>query len=112
MFSDPNSVGSASLAGLSRPAKSHFYSCVYTLLGNQLRGMLSQTIEQYVELFREEDTTCLPQFKLHLCLEGQAMEFFPSIAEFESAVVHLVETVAGAMSNLSTIEVWSLCAQG
>jgi dynein heavy chain len=107
MFNDPNNVGSASLTGLSRPARAHFYSCVYTLLGNQLRSMLSQTIQQYVELFREEDKTRLPQFKLHLCLEGQAMEFFPSIAELESAVVHLVETVAAAMSNLSTIEVWS-----
>lgn len=105
MFSDPKAVGSVSLAGKTSAIKARFYGCVYTLLGNQLRGMLSQTIQQYVGLFRLDDTTWLPQFKLHLCLEGESMEFFPSIAELESAVVYLVETVATSMSNLSTIEV-------
>lgn len=105
MFTDPKAVGSAALVGQTRAMKSSFYSCVYTLLGNQLRGMLSLTIQHYVELFKLADTTHLPQFKLHLCLEGQSMEFFPSIAELESAIVYVVETVATSMSNLSTIEV-------
>lgn len=91
--------------------KERVYACVYTLLGNQLRGMLSLTIQQYVELFSLADTTHLPQFKLHLCLEGQSMEFFPSIAELELAIVFLVETVATSMSNLSTIEVSFLANQ-
>lgn len=105
MFSDPNAVGSACLVGQTKAVKERFYGCVYTLLGNQLRGMLSLTIQHYVELFCLEDTTRLPQFKLHLCLEGQSMEFFPSIAELESVILCLVETVATSMSNMSTIEV-------
>lgn len=99
---------SATLVGISRrrsQLSSRFYECVDTLLGNQLRGLLSLTIEQYVRLFRAEDNTCLPQFKLHLCLEGMAMEFFPSISELESTVLCLLDTVANAMSQVSTIEV-------
>ena len=105
MFNDPNAIGSACLVGQTKTVKERVYACVYTLLGNQLRGMLGLTIQQYVDLFSLENTTHLPQFKIHLCLEGQSMEFFPSIAELESAVVFLVETVATSMSNLSTIEV-------
>lgn len=105
MFNDPKAVGCVSVSAQSRTAKSRFYESVYTLLGNQLRGMLSLTIQRYVQLFSEEDTTRLPQFKLHLCLEGQSMEFFPSVSELQSAIMYLVETVAASMSNLSTIEV-------
>lgn len=111
MFTDPNAVGSTCLVGQTKAMKERVYACVYTLLGNQLRGMLSLTIQQYVELFSLADTTHLPQFKLHLCLEGQSMEFFPSIAELELAIVFLVETVATSMSNLSTIEVSFLANQ-
>jgi hypothetical protein len=105
MFNEPNAVGSFCRAGQTKAMKARFYNCVYTLLGNQLRGMLSLTIQRYVELFDLENMTSLPQFKLHLCLEGQSMEFFPSIGELESAIVYLVDTVATSMSNLSTIEV-------
>ncbi len=110
LFSSPKSVGSAS--GITRhgsTASSKYYECVDTLLGNQLRGMLSRTIEQYLLLFRAENTTRLPQFKLQLCLEGKSMEFFPSMSELESAILCLVDTVANAMSNVSTIEV-SICS--
>lgn len=84
---------------------SKFYDCVDTLLGNQLRGLLSQTILHYIQLFGEQDTTCLPQFKLQLCLEGSSMEFFPSIPELEQAILCLVDTISNAMSQVSTIEV-------
>ena len=106
LFSSPK--GEASNRGLARKpttTSSQVYSCVDTLLGNQLRGLLSRTINKYLLLFKEEDTTRLPLFKLHLCLEGQAMEFFPSTSELESAILCLVDTVANAMNNVSTIEV-------
>ncbi len=105
LFSTPKPVGSA--AGLVRQgtAPSKYYECVDTLLGNQLRGLLSRTIHNYLLLFQEDNTTRLPQFKLQLCLEGQAMEFFPSVSELEAALLSLVDTVANAMSNVSTIEV-------
>lgn len=109
LFSSPKSQGQASNSGLVRKqpstTSSQIYSCVDTLLGNQLRGLLSRTINRYLLLFREDDTTRLPLFKLHLCLEGQSMEFFPSTPELESAILCLVDTVANAMSNVSTIEV-------
>lgn len=82
-----------------------FYECVDTLLGNQLRGMLTSTIEHYVVLYSEKNTTRLPIFKLQLCLEGRCMEFFPSLYELEGAILSPVETVADAMSKVSTIQV-------
>lgn len=106
MFNVPKSA--ASNVGLFRHSShmsSRFYDCVDTLLGNQLRDLLSQTIHQYVSLFREEDSTRLPQFKLQLCLEGSSMEFFPSISELESTVLCVVDTVSMAMRRVSTIEV-------
>ena len=106
LFSSPKKVGSStSLPKHGTATSSKCYECVDTLLGNQLREMLSHTIEEYLLLFEEKNTTRLPQFKLQLCLEGQTMEFFPSVSELESAVLSLVDTVANAMSNVSTIEV-------
>ena len=105
MFNKNTSTASASAPASFRITNSHFYESVHTLIGNQLRSMLSLTIQRYVQLFDADNTTHLPQFKLQLCLEGHCMEFFPSVSELESAVVYLVDVVSNSMSNLSTIEV-------
>ena len=103
LFTDPNGVIAKHKPPRSQSAR--FYECVDALIGNQLREMLMATIQHYVALYREDDTTCLPQFKLDLCLEGRSMEFFPSLSELEGAIVCLVETVANAMSNVPSIGV-------
>lgn len=110
MFNKNTSALSTSAPATFRITNTHFYESVHTLIGNQLRSLLSLTILRYVELFDTDNTTRLPQLKLQLCLEGNSMEFFPSISELESAVVYLVDVVSNSMSNLSTIEVSSVHA--
>lgn len=86
-------------------AGTEFYECVDTLLSNQLREVLTATIQHYMALFKEEDTTCLPVFKLQLCLEGQTMEFFPSLSELEAAILCPVDVVAAAVSTVPKTKV-------
>ena len=70
--------------------------------------MLTRTIEHYVTLFDPANSTQLPQFKVQLCLEGNSMEFFPSVSDLEATILCFVDTVASAMSNVPNIPV-SLC---
>lgn len=48
----------------------------------------------YTSLFSREDTTHLPVFKLQLCLDEGAMQFFPSLTELEGAVLFPLATLA------------------
>ena len=66
--------------------------------------MLTRTVESYVSLFAS--STLLPVFKLHLCLEGASMEFFPAVADLESAVLAAVDVLDGAMASVPTIQSW------
>jgi len=83
----------------------HFYKCVDKLIENQLRSLLTTTIQRYEELYQEEGREFLPQFKLHLCLDGKNMEFFPSLAEMEATALCPVEVVASALKDVSCIKV-------
>ena len=67
--------------------------------------MLTQTISHYVCLFESSNVAHLPQFKLQLCLESGKMEFYPSLADLELALLSTVHTVASAMNNVPDIQV-------
>ena len=61
---------------------------------SQLRSLLSSTMENYTSLFSPEDTTQLPVFKLQLCLDEDAIQFFPTLEDLEAAVMFPLNTLA------------------
>lgn len=69
--------------------------------------MLTRTIEHYVALLDQSDSTRLPIFKLQLCLdeEDDSIEFFPSVADLQEALCFPINTIAAAMQNVSDIRV-------
>lgn len=82
-----------------------FYKCVDTLMSNQLCSLLTSTILSYMDIYQDEGSRSLPQFKLHLCLDGRNIEFFPSLGELEMTVLCPVEITAAAMSDVSCVKV-------
>ena len=79
----------------------------------QLRSLLSSTMEDYTSLFSPDDTTCLPVFKLQLCLDEGAMQFFPTLADLEAAVMFPLHTLAtDTLQSFPLIQVlcWVMCS--
>ena len=75
------------------------------LLFPSIRSLLTHTEHAFVELFDAKDTTHLPIFRLHLCLEDEGMIFFPSVGDLESSLEFVIDTIAGSFQNISRIEV-------
>ena len=101
MFSGANSKAPSPF----KARNTHFYKCVDVLIENQLRSLLTATIRQYQSLYEEGGNGYLPQFKLHLCLDGKNMEFFPSLAEMEATALCPVDVVASALRDVACIKV-------
>ncbi|CAI8001099.1 Dynein heavy chain 7, axonemal, partial [Geodia barretti] len=84
-----------------------FHDSISTLLANQLRSLLSSTMENYTSLFSPEDTTQLPVFKLQLCLDEDAIQFFPTLEDLEAAVMFPLNTLASdILQSFPLIQAW------
>ena len=102
MFSGDNSKAPSPF----KARNTHFYKSVDVLIENQLRSLLTATIQHYEKLYQKDGSQLLPQFKLHLCLDGRNMEFFPSLTEMEATALCPVDVVASALKDVSCIKVW------
>ena len=76
-----------------------------SLLSPQLLSLLTRTIHAYVTLYDARNTIHLPQFKLLLCLDEGSMQFFPSAADMEQAVLFPVHTIASTMQKVPVVQV-------
>ena len=76
-----------------------------SFLPPQLRSLLTRTIHAYVTLYDARNTIHLPQFKLLLCLDEGSMQFFPSAADMEQAVLFPVHTIASTMQKVPVVQV-------
>ncbi|XP_030666029.1 dynein heavy chain 12, axonemal isoform X2 [Nomascus leucogenys] len=94
------------LEGVKPEKLDAFYSCVSTLMSNQLKDLLRRTVEGFVKLFDPKDQQRLPIFKIELTFDDDKMEFYPTFQDLEDNVLSLVERIAGALQNVQTITSW------
>uniref|UniRef100_A0A2K5RBI2 Dynein axonemal heavy chain 12 n=1 Tax=Cebus imitator TaxID=2715852 RepID=A0A2K5RBI2_CEBIM len=94
------------LEGIKPEKLDAFYSCVSTLMSNQLKDFLRKTIEEFVKLFDPKDQQRLPIFKMELTFDDDKMEFYPTFQDLEDIVLSLVERIAEALQNVQTIPSW------
>uniref|UniRef100_A0A2K5JE23 Dynein axonemal heavy chain 12 n=1 Tax=Colobus angolensis palliatus TaxID=336983 RepID=A0A2K5JE23_COLAP len=94
------------LEGVKPEKLDAFYSCVSTLMSNQLKDLLRRTVEGFVKLFDPEDQERLPIFKIELTFDDDKMEFYPTFQDLEDNVLSLVERIAEALQNVQTIPSW------
>ncbi|XP_031791054.1 dynein heavy chain 12, axonemal isoform X3 [Piliocolobus tephrosceles] len=94
------------LEGVKPEKLDAFYSCVSTLMSNQLKDLLRRTVEGFVKLFDPKDQERLPIFKIELTFDDDKMEFYPTFQDLEDNVLSLVERIAEALQNVQTIPSW------
>ena len=70
-------------------------------------------MEDYTSLFSPEDTTQLPVFKLQLCLDEEAIQFFPTMEDLEAAVLFPFNTLASdILQSFPLIQVCTIMYRG
>ncbi|XP_055985527.1 dynein axonemal heavy chain 12 [Sorex fumeus] len=94
------------IEGIKPEKLDSFYNCVSTLLSNQLRDLLKQTIKGFVKLFDQEDERRLPLFKMELTLDDDRMEFYPTFQDLEDVILGIVERIGEALQNVQTVPSW------
>ncbi|XP_054407983.1 dynein axonemal heavy chain 12 isoform X8 [Pongo abelii] len=94
------------LEGVKPEKLDAFYSCVSTLMSNQLKDLLRRTVEGFVKLFDPKDQQRLPIFKIELTFDDDKMEFYPTFQDLEDNVLSLVERIAEALQNVQTVPSW------
>ncbi|XP_031463952.1 dynein heavy chain 12, axonemal isoform X1 [Phasianus colchicus] len=96
----------AALNGVNLDQLDSFYSCVATLMANQLRDLLIRNVEAFVKLFDPEDRSCLPLFKMELIIDEKQVEFYPSFQELEEAILFVVNRIGQTLQNVQTVHSW------
>ncbi|XP_015730364.1 dynein heavy chain 12, axonemal isoform X3 [Coturnix japonica] len=93
-------------SGVNSDQLDSFYSCVATLMTNQLRDLLIKNVEAFVKLFDPEDRSCLPLFKMELIIGEKQVEFYPSLQELEDAILFVVDRIGQTLQNVQTVHSW------
>ncbi|XP_021265333.1 dynein heavy chain 12, axonemal [Numida meleagris] len=96
----------AAVSGVNLGQLDSFYSCVATLMANQLKELLIRNVEAFVKLFDPEDRSYLPLFKMELILGEKHMEFYPSLQELEEAILFVVNRIGQTLQNVQTVHSW------
>ncbi|XP_023571555.1 dynein heavy chain 12, axonemal isoform X4 [Octodon degus] len=94
------------LEGIKPEKLDAFYSCVSTLMSNQIKDILRRTVEGFVKLFDPKDQQRLPIFKMELTFDDDKMEFYPTFQDLEDIILGLVERIAEVLQNVQTIPSW------
>ncbi|NWV75919.1 DYH12 protein, partial [Dasyornis broadbenti] len=97
---------SEALDGIKLDQLESFYNCAAVLMSNQLKELLGRTTESFVKLFDPEDRSHLPLFKMDLTFDENRMEFYPSLQDFEEAILFVVDCIGQTLQNFQTIRSW------
>ncbi|XP_015148870.2 dynein axonemal heavy chain 12 isoform X2 [Gallus gallus] len=96
----------AASSGVNLDQLDSFYSCVATLMTNQLRDLLIRNVKAFVKLFDPEDRSCLPLLKMELIIGEKRVEFYPSFRELEEAILFVVNRIGQTLQNVQTVHSW------
>ncbi|NXK82024.1 DYH12 protein, partial [Amazona guildingii] len=83
-----------------------FYNCVAVLMSNQVKDLLTRTVEAYVKLFDPEDRNGPPLFKMELTLGDQKIEFYPSLQDLEEGILCIANHIGQTLQNIQTVRSW------
>ncbi|PAA47942.1 hypothetical protein BOX15_Mlig003862g8 [Macrostomum lignano] len=80
-----------------------FYSCVTTLMSNQLKLLKEETVNAWVLLFDEEQRFRLPQLNMFLSFQDRQMSVDPEYAVYEDLLLSVVDEVNKSLSSIPTV---------
>ncbi|KAJ8333348.1 hypothetical protein SKAU_G00422440 [Synaphobranchus kaupii] len=82
------------------------YTCASTLISNQLRDLVTRSVQDYVSLFQPERALQLPLFRMDLIFDNERMEFYPTFEDLEVAVLEIMIQIANTMQHVQTVQSW------
>ncbi|NXR12695.1 DYH12 protein, partial [Semnornis frantzii] len=94
------------LTGIKLHQVDSFYNSVAVLMSNQVKELLTRTIEAFVKIFDSEERSCLPLFKMTLILDENNKGFYPSFQRLEEAILSVVNHVGQTLQNIQTVHSW------
>ena len=71
----------------------------------QLKNMLVQSIEGWVDLFDEGNMEKLPILKMELVFDDNKMQFYPSFDDLEELVLFVVDEITRTLQTVSTMPI-------
>ncbi|XP_052285538.1 dynein axonemal heavy chain 12-like isoform X2 [Dreissena polymorpha] len=87
-------------------ASESFYNSLTTLVSNQLRDLITRTLDAYVALFDLEDKTRLPLLKMELTFDDEKMQFYPPSQDLEDTVLFVLKQICKTMQQVPTVQSW------
>ncbi|XP_068019795.1 dynein axonemal heavy chain 12 isoform X1 [Melanerpes formicivorus] len=94
------------LPGIKLGQVDSFYNSLAVLMSNQVKELLTRTVEAFVKLFDSEDRSCLPLFKMSLILGENNLEFYPSFQKLEEAILFVVDRIGQSLQDIRTVHSW------
>ncbi|NWS47563.1 DYH12 protein, partial [Probosciger aterrimus] len=94
------------LNGVKLDQLDSFYNCVAVLMSNQVKDLLTRTVEAFVKLFDPEDRNGPPLFKMELTLDDQRIEFYPSLQDLEEAILFIANRIGQTLQSIQTVHSW------
>ncbi|KAG5839016.1 hypothetical protein ANANG_G00229870 [Anguilla anguilla] len=92
--------------GVKAEKLNSLYTCASTLISNQLRDLVTRSVQEYVSLFQPERALELPLFRMDLIFDNERMEFYPTFEDLEAAVLEIMTQIAHTMQHVQTVQSW------
>ncbi|XP_038127258.1 dynein heavy chain 12, axonemal [Cyprinodon tularosa] len=94
------------LEGLKVEQLDSFYNCASTLMSNQLKSMLQQSVKTFISAFDPNNRRCLPIFCMNLTFDDEKMEMYPSLQDLEASVLEILSSIASTLQRVQTVQAW------
>ncbi|KAJ8257940.1 hypothetical protein GJAV_G00191390 [Gymnothorax javanicus] len=83
---------------------SSIYCCASTLISNQLKDLVTRSVQGYVSLFLPERDLELPKFNMALIFDDERMEFYPSFKDLEATVLQIMVQISHTMQHVHIVQ--------
>ena len=72
----------------------------------QLKAIITRTLDTYIDLFKDEDSSRIPLFKMELILDDDDnILFYPMLIDLEDSILSVVRSITSALQNVQTVQV-------
>ncbi|KAM4563453.1 dynein axonemal heavy chain 12 isoform 1-T1 [Odontesthes bonariensis] len=94
------------LKGVEEEKLDSIYNCASTLISNQLKTFLQQSIKEFVRVFDPSNHHCLPIFRMALTFDDEKIEIYPTPQDLEASVLEIINAIANTLQKVQTVQSW------
>ncbi|KAK7101371.1 hypothetical protein V1264_019760 [Littorina saxatilis] len=88
---------------LKPDTRESFFKSVDTFMANKLKELLNRTLQHYVTHLEPEHHLEVPELKMELVLDENAMTFFPPASDFTDLLQFVITQTCSTMQKIPTI---------